>query len=207
MGSPCPPPNGDTSPTSSARLMKGFTRRDPFLSLCGLNCGLCPMKLGGHCGGCGFGNQSCKIARCCLDHGGVEYCFQCGEYPCQHYEHLDDFDSFITHQRRRSDLEKARRLGPEAYGREQAERARLLDRLLTQYNDGRRKTLYCLAVNLLELEALQKVLEEMEASARWPGMEVKEKAALLAGRFQQLAEEQGVVLKLRKKPKKGEDPA
>ncbi|MCI9508167.1 MAG: DUF3795 domain-containing protein [Angelakisella sp.] len=184
--------------------MKGFVRNDPFFSLCGLNCGLCPMKLGGHCGGCGFGNQSCKIARCSLGHGRVEYCFQCKDYPCQHYEHLDDFDSFITHQRRRSDLEKAQRMGPEAYAREQAERAKLLDWLLTQYNDGRRKTLYCLAVNLLELGALQGAVREMEASPQWPEMDKKEKAALLANRFQQLAEEQGVVLKLRKKPKRGE---
>ena len=43
----------------------------------------------------------------------------------------------------------------------------------------------------------------MEASPQWPEMDKKEKAALLANRFQQLAEEQGVVLKLRKKPKRG----
>ena len=139
-----------------------------------------------------------------MGHGRVEYCFQCKDYPCQHYEHLDDFDSFITHQRRRSDLEKAQRMGPEAYAREQAERAKLLGWLLTQYNDGRRKTLYCLAVNLLELGALQGAVREMEASPQWPEMDKKEKAALLANRFQQLAEEQGVVLKLRKKPKRGE---
>ncbi len=59
--------------------MKGFKRENRLLSLCGLNCGLCTMKLGGHCGGCGNGNQSCKIARCSLEHGGVEYCFQCPE--------------------------------------------------------------------------------------------------------------------------------
>ena len=53
--------------------MKGFVRKDQRLSLCGLNCGLCPMRLGGHCGGCGAGNQSCKIARCSLEHGGVTY--------------------------------------------------------------------------------------------------------------------------------------
>ncbi len=54
--------------------MKGFVRKDPYLSLCGLNCKLCSMELGGHCGGCGFGNQSCAIARCGMEHSGVEYC-------------------------------------------------------------------------------------------------------------------------------------
>lgn len=165
------------------------------------------MKLGGHCGGCGFGNQSCKIARCSLEHGGVEYCFQCREYPCAYFEHFDDFDSFITHQRRFADLEKAERLGSDAYDREQAEKVQLLDLLLTRYNDGRRKTLYCLAVNLLEIEDIRAALAELETSPELAEISVKEKAVHLAERFQQLTEEQGVVLKLRKKPKKGESPA
>ena len=33
--------------------MKGFTRREPLFSLCGLKCGLCRMHLGGYCPGCG----------------------------------------------------------------------------------------------------------------------------------------------------------
>lgn len=62
--------------------MKGFVRENQLLSLCGLNCGLCPMFLGKYCGGCGNGNQSCSIARCAMGRGNVEYCFRCAEYPC-----------------------------------------------------------------------------------------------------------------------------
>lgn len=76
--------------------MNGFERDNSLLSLCGLNCGLCPMRLGGHCGGCGNGNQSCRIARCSLEHGGVEYCCKCVGYPCEKYERIDEYDSFIT---------------------------------------------------------------------------------------------------------------
>ena len=35
--------------------MKDFVREHPLFSLCGLNCALCPMQLGGHCPGCGGG--------------------------------------------------------------------------------------------------------------------------------------------------------
>ena len=35
--------------------MKGFIRSDRLFSLCGLNCGLCTMRLGGCCPGCGGG--------------------------------------------------------------------------------------------------------------------------------------------------------
>ncbi len=90
--------------------MKGFNRPNRLFSLGGLNCGLCPMLLNKYCPGCGGGegNQSCKIARCNIEHGSVEYCLQCREYPCEKFEHIDDFDSFITHRNQRSDMEKAK---------------------------------------------------------------------------------------------------
>lgn len=124
--------------------MKGFRRQNQLFSLCGLNCGLCPMFLGRHCPGCGGGegNQSCKIAACSIGRG-VEYCFLCGEYPCPKYEHFDEFDSFITHRNRKVDMEKAREIGMEAYNAEQVEKAHILDILLAGYNDGRKKTLFC----------------------------------------------------------------
>lgn len=181
--------------------MKGFERHDPMLSLCGLNCGLCPMRLGGHCGGCGFGNQSCNLARCSLDHGKVEYCFQCGEYPCAKYAEIDAIDSFITHKNQKADMEKAQRIGLAAYRAEQEEKVELLNQLLTQYNAGRQKTLYCLAVNLLEAEAVKGAMAEVEADLKGEDLPPKERAARMGKRLKALAEERGVVLKLRKKKK------
>lgn len=110
--------------------MKGFTRKNPYFSLCGLNCKLCSMNIFGHCGGCGFGNQSCPIARCSLEHGKQEYCFQCPEYPCEKYAGIDEFDSFITHSNQKADLKKMKKIGEEAYNAEQIEKRRILDRLL-----------------------------------------------------------------------------
>ena len=72
--------------------MKGFVRNNQYLSLCGLNCKLCPMNLAGHCSGCGVDNQSCKIAKCSIEHGKIEYCFQCTSFPCDKYAHIDDFE-------------------------------------------------------------------------------------------------------------------
>lgn len=54
--------------------------------------------------GGGEGNQSCKIARCSLQHGKPEYCSQCKEFSCEKYENIDEFDSFVTHQNRKKDL-------------------------------------------------------------------------------------------------------
>ena len=52
------------------------------------------------------------------------------------------------------------RIGEEAYNAEQIEKRQILDRLLAEYNDGRKKTLFCLAVNLLPAEVLRTTFKE-----------------------------------------------
>ena len=176
--------------------MNGFTRKDQLFSLCGLNCGLCTMRLGGHCGGCGNGNQSCKIARCSLEHGGVEYCCECPHYPCEKYKKFDEYDSFITHRNRAADMEKLRNIGAGRYHAEQEEKVRLLDYLLSSCNDGRRKTLFSLAVNLLELADVRDVVNQLMASDL---PTVKERAVLAAALLQEISDKDGISLKLNRK--------
>ena len=152
------------------------------------------MQISGNCGGCGFGNQECPIARCSRDRGGYEYCTQCPEYPCDKYAHVDDYDSFITHRNQKQDLGKMQRIGEEAYNAEQMEKRRILDRLLADYNDGRKKTLFCLAVNLMELKTLQEILDQ--ADGEFKELPIKERSAAIA---QLLKDRSNVELKLRKK--------
>lgn len=182
--------------------MKGFERKDPWLSLCGLNCGLCPMLWGKYCGGCGNGNQSCAIARCSLEQGAVAYCFECAQYPCERYQNRDDFDVFITGRNRKADFQKAQRFGLEAYHREQAEKAKILDIFLSRYNDGRKKTLFFIAANLLELPELQAALSQAERKAAAEALPLKEKSAFIAGLLVEAAASQNISLKLRRKKRK-----
>lgn len=179
--------------------MKDFKRENTAFSLCGLNCSLCPMNLNQYCPGCGggAGNQFCAIARCSLQHGQVEYCFQCENYPCEKYDGIDRFDSFITHQRQKLDMQKCAERGAGAYTAEQRQKRAVLDRLLAGYNDGRKKTLFCVAVNLLELADLEAVLRELDANAA--ALAPKERAAYAARLLEGVAVRTGVVLKLRKK--------
>lgn len=181
--------------------MKRFNRQNQLFSLCGLNCGLCPMFLNKNCPGCGGGegNQPCRIARCSMEHGGVEYCFQCSEYPCEKYRHIDDTDSFITHRNQKSDLEKAQKIGIDAYNTEQTEKSRVLDILLSGYNDGRKKTLFCAAVNLLDVHELQEVLRRIEHRADMETLTLKERGAFVASLLQDTAAMKNIDLRLRKK--------
>ncbi len=51
----------------------------------------------------------------------------------------------------------------------QGEKAELLEKLLAQYNDGRRKTFCFLAVNLLELPELRAAMARAEGRAGFAG--------------------------------------
>lgn len=159
------------------------------------------MHLDGYCPGCGGGegNQSCKIARCSLQHGRPEYCSHCQEFPCEKYEDIDVFDSFITHQNRKRDLKKQQKIGVGSYRTEQAEKVRILEWLLQNCNDGRKKTFFCVAVNLLELEDVRSVMGQIKSAERSGELPLKEKAAYVTEQFQKAADKQGIVLRLRKK--------
>ena len=85
----------------------------------------------------------------------------CSEFPCRRYEGIDEYDSFITHQKQLKDIERAQKIGIEAYNKEQAKKADFLHILLSDYNDGRRKTFYCVAVNILPLQDLENVMNKI----------------------------------------------
>ncbi len=183
--------------------MKDFQRNDLMFSLCGLNCALCSMKLDNYCPGCGggAGNQGCAIARCSLQHGKIDYCYQCNKYPCEKYKGIEAFDSFITHRNQLKDMEKAKRLGVELYQTELSEKAAILKHLIQHYNDGRKKSFFCLAVNLLDLEDVKTIVQQIAEQTTDTDLNIKERAAIASALFQSVAGQRQILLKLNKKPK------
>ena len=180
-------------------------REYPLFSACGLNCGLCPryqMDGTSKCPGCsgeGFltKHPTCGVLSCC-QRKGFEYCYQCGEYPCRKYDNADQSDSFITHLKQFCDMEKAKTLGKNVYQKELNEKISILEVLLERYDDGRRKGLFCISVNLLELQDLRSVLEQIAVETR-SEQPVKEKAIIAVRLLQSMAEQRNLTLKLRKK--------
>lgn len=194
--------NGDSA-SGEEGTIKGFTRAETRFSLCGLNCTLCSMHLGGYCPGCGggAGNQSCAIAKCSLEHGGVQFCWACPEYPCSRYEGFDDGDSFVPHRNRQQDVAQARELGLETYLAQLEEKRAILDELLAHYNDGRRKTLFNTAVYLLPLEDLRSVMAALSSRPELTEHPIKERALAAVELLQEAADRLNISLKLNKKPK------
>ena len=95
------------------------------------------------------------------------------------------------------DAKKAKQMGIEAYKAELDIKIKILENLLGNYDDGRRKSFYCLAVNLLEMHDLNSVMEQIENGVE-PHAPLKEKAKAVAGLFQAMADEKGILLKLRR---------
>ena len=182
--------------------MNDFYRDHPEFSQCGLNCLLCPMKLGEYCPGCGGGrgNQSCAIARCAVRQGVGEFCTQCAQFPCEQYERMMEYDSFVPHSRMIQDLRWAETLGLADYIAQLKEKRGILDHMLACWNSGRCKSFYCLAAYLLDLNDLRHDMSVIQARVS-DEMPVKEKALIAVGVVKATAEAQGVVLKLNKRPK------
>jgi hypothetical protein len=94
-------------------------------------------------------------------------------------------------------MEKAKRDGMNSYKVELNKKISILEKLLIEYNDGRRKGFYCLAVNLVDLHDIIEVMERIEIEIA-PDMLIKEKAAVAVKLFTEMADRRGISLKLRK---------
>lgn len=188
--------------------MSEAIRPYPRLSACGLNCGLCPRyhtEGSSRCPGCGgpgfYDNRpKCGVVTCMQKHG-VGYCFQCGDYPCSKFDKAAEYDSFISHQNMFSNFQQAKEGGIDAYMAMLDEKVGMLCILLDRYNDGRKKSFFCQAVNLLGLEDVRIVMDRVFAEID-PDDPVKERSAYAATFFKAMAEDRGVDLKLKKKAKK-----
>ena len=95
------------------------------------------------------------------------------------------------------DLRKASG-GIEEYLAELREKVTILRTLLENYNDGRRKTFYCTAVNLLDIRDIRRVMIQI-LDGTTAGMSEKEQAEMAAGLLQNAADERQISLKLRRK--------
>jgi len=143
---------------------------------------------------------SCAVQRCAREHGGVEYCFQCTEYPCARYTRAEPYDSFVPHRNVQRDFARAARDGLDAYRAMLEEKEALLRFLLREYNDGRRKSLFCTAVNLLELADVRETVSLLRRQTP-PDAALREKGALAARLLQEAAAANGICLKLNRKKK------
>jgi hypothetical protein len=157
--------------------MREYIRETPQFSLCGLNCCLCPrFRTTGssRCPGCGGPSfhekhPACGIISCSQRHDGVEYCFQCKEYPCDRYTGPNEKDSFITYRHVPLDMDTAKNIGLDTYLEQLSKKSCILDILLDEWDNGRQKSYYCLVVNLLSHADLEIAMSELSKREQLQG--------------------------------------
>ena len=120
--------------------------------------------------------------------------------PARNLKALDNSDSFITHKNQLTDFDKVKNIGLDAFKAELNSKVELLKGFLMNFDDGRRKSFFCIAVNLLDLQDLKRVMEQIKDEIR-PDEPLKEKSGAAVRLLQTMAEKRDISLELRKKPK------
>jgi len=185
--------------------MKEYKRRYASFSLCGLNCCLCPRyQIDGSskCPGCGgedfsIKHPSCRVITCNEKQDNVEFCFECSLYPCKKYQEPSKVDSFISYKNVLQNFADAK-FDLENYLKNLKEKQEILLHLIENYNDGRSKGFYCIAIDILPLTALNDIMENIENNERLKNTNTKEKALVVTALIKEKANDLNLELTLRK---------
>jgi hypothetical protein len=95
-------------------------------------------------------------------------------------------------------MKKAAAYGIDAYAAELEQKIMILRDLLDNYNDGRQKSMFCLAVNLFEMKDLKETMAELKRSV---GVHkpIAERAAVASRVIKAAAKKLDVTLTMRKR--------
>ncbi len=186
-------------------------KRYPTIGVCGLDCGLCPRYYTAgtsRCPGCGgpdFPNKhpSCSFITCCVRKKGLDVCAQCSDFPCsrfkseKEYRQLKGSSSYPPYKKLMPNQNFIRAHGIVCFIQQQKERMRMLETMLSEYDDGRSKSFFCKAAALLDLENQSGCLDKAEQEVRTQKVNqsnVKKKAQILNGILVEVALQEGVDL-------------
>lgn len=105
-------------------------------------------------------------------------------------------DSLLSYQRLEDNIAFIQKNGMEEFKKQQETREKLLRAILTEFNEGRSKTFYCIAATVLEIGELESVLENARAKSK--GLDIRVKSEVMHSLLNEIAENKKYLLKLRK---------
>jgi hypothetical protein len=176
------------------------------VGVCGLSCRLCPLyhsKSESRCSGCKSVSRiavGCTFIRCAMKKG-IEFCWDCEESSAcekwgKHKAASRSADSFVCYQKLEENIRFVKENGVQEFEKEQIARENLLKEMLNEFNEGRSKTLYCIAATVFEVEELKDALSEAKIQAK--DLDIKRQAQILHRTLDKTAERKKYILKLRK---------
>ena len=160
------------------------------------------------CSGCKSESRKfaeCTFIRCIKKKKGIEFCWDCEEMAfCEkwkkHREFSKHHDSFVCYQKLEENIHNIQENGIDDFEKQQKTREKTLKKMLLEFNEGRSKTLYCIASTLLEILELERALDEAKKQSKY--LEIKDKAKVLHLILTKIAKKKNYFLKLRKLSKK-----
>jgi hypothetical protein len=187
--------------------LKSVKIKYPEIGICGLSCRFCPhyqTNAKSKCHGCKSKDRmalGCPFITCAVKKKGIEFCFECEESStCElwknHRENGKKSDSFVCYQELEANVSFIKEYGVDKFERIQKDKEKLLKRMLSEFDDGRSKSYYCIATTILNENELNKALSKAESEAE--GLDQKEKAKLLHSILDDIAVKKGKCIKLRK---------
>lgn len=185
-------------------------KKFPDIGVCGLDCGLCPRyhsESKSKCTGCcgeGFWeiHPPCSFITCAVKQKGLETCAQCKEsQDCARfarlYEAAEAHDSFISYKYILNNIVFIKEKGIEKFAKAQAEKKKVLQYLLENYDDGRSKLFFCTACQLLPQVKLNDALKTINAKLP-EGADKKKRSKIARAALSKAADSSKIDLKLRK---------
>jgi len=177
------------------------------VGVCGLSCRLCPHyhTVGeSRCTGCKGESRmavGCPFITCAVKRKGIEFCWECADSDsCErwagHRGYGRERDTFVCYAALEDNIAMIERVGVEAFVDEQRLREELLLEMLSEFNEGRSKTYYSIAVTVLDVEGLRSALEAAREDGR--GKDVRGRSKALHARLDALADAQSRRIALRK---------
>ena len=177
------------------------------IGVCGLSCRLCPAyhrETESKCGGCKSEYRmgaACPFHNCAVKKKRIDFCGVCDENnTCARWRKFREAgkqrDSILSYQRLEDNIAFIQKNGVEEFEKLQKAREKSLRAILTEFNEGRSKTFYCIAATLLEIGELECVLENARAKSK--GLDIKSKSEVMHSLLKEIAENKNYLLKLRK---------
>ena len=143
----------------------------------------------------------CPFITCALKKKGIEFCWDCEEKKtcekwAKHREAAKKADSFKCYQKLEKDIAFIQNNGVDEFEETQKKREYLLKEMLREFNEGRSKSYYCIAVTVMEIGELEDALTKADKDSK--GLGIKEKSKVLHSILDEIAKQRNYYLKLRK---------
>lgn len=190
-------------------MAKGTTMQINYteIGICGLSCRLCPRyntETESKCDGCKSENRmavGCPFITCAVKNKGIEFCWDCEDNKtCEKWKKHREFgkqhDTFICYQKLEDNISFIQKHGAGEFEQVQKIRENLLKEMLQEFNEGRSKSYYCIAVTVFEIDELKKALTKAKEDST--ELEIKAKSKILHSILDEIAEGKNYCLKLRK---------